>query len=160
MGELTGLMEALPATIVAVVIDKPRFAERHAEAHPGGVYDYAMASGIQSVFGCLTEAGQAERITPVIVERRGRREDAELELSFRRICDTSEARARPVPLELVMVPKTANSTGLQLADLIARPIGLHHLRPGQTNRAFEIIRSKFRRSPAGKIDGCGLFRVT
>ena len=160
MGELTGIMEALPATIVAVVIDKPGFAARHAEAHPGGVYDYAMEIGIQSVSGCLTEAGQAGRITPMIVERRGRREDAELELSFRRICDTSVAPARPVPLELIMVPKTANSTGLQLADLIARPIGLHHLRPGQPNRAFEIIRSKLRRSPAGEFDGCGLFRVT
>ncbi len=119
-----------------------------------------MEIGFRSVFGCLTEAGPAERITPVIVERRGRREDAELELLFRRICDTSEAHARPVPLELVMVPKTANSTGLQLADLIARPIGLHHLRPGQPNRAFEIIRSKLSRSPAGEVDGCGLFRIT
>ena len=77
MGELTGIMEALPATIVAVVIDKPGFAARHAEAHPRGVYDYAMEIGIQSVSGCLTEAGQAGRITPMIVERRGRKEDAE-----------------------------------------------------------------------------------
>jgi hypothetical protein len=38
--------------------------------------------------------------------------------------------------------KAANSTGLQLADLTARPIGLSALRPGQPNRAFDIIRSK------------------
>ncbi len=71
-----------------------------------------MEIGIQAVFGCLTEAGQADRVTPVIVERRGRREDAELELSFRRICDASEAHARPISLELVMVPKTRRSVGL------------------------------------------------
>ena len=33
--------------------------------------------------------------------------------------------------------------GLQLADLVARPIGIHYLRPNQSNRAFEIIEQKF-----------------
>lgn len=35
------------------------------------------------------------------------------------------------------------SSGLQLADLVARPIGLHVLRRGQTNRAFDILKHKF-----------------
>ena len=35
-----------------------------------------------------------------------------------------------------------NSAGLQLADLIARPIGLNYLKPQQGNRAFEIIKDK------------------
>ena len=35
------------------------------------------------------------------------------------------------------------SSGLQLADLVARPIGLHVLRPDQTNRAFEVLKHKF-----------------
>ena len=39
---------------------------------------------------------------------------------------------------------------------MARPIGIHHLRPGQPNRAYEIIETKIRRSPAGEIDGWGL----
>jgi len=42
----------------------------------------------------------------------------------------------------VFIPKAANSSGLQLADLTARPIALSHLRPNQPNRAFEIIRTK------------------
>ena len=40
------------------------------------------------------------------------------------------------------VSKKANSSGLQLADLIARPIGLSILRPGQPNRAFDTIKGK------------------
>lgn len=160
MDELTDLMEHSRPPSWRSLSTSPPSPSRHAEAHPGGVYDYAMEIGMRAVFSSLTEAGQADSVTPVIVERRGRREDAELELSFRRICDASEAHARPISLELVMVPKTANSTGLQLADLIARPIGLHHLRPGQPNRAFEIIRSKLRCSPVGEVDGYGLFRVT
>jgi hypothetical protein len=35
------------------------------------------------------------------------------------------------------------SSGLQLADLVARPIGLHVLLRGQTNRAFDILKQKF-----------------
>jgi len=33
--------------------------------------------------------------------------------------------------------------GLQFADLIARPIGIHLLRPEQPNRAWETIKEKF-----------------
>jgi len=58
-----------------------------------------------------------------------------------------------------MVPKAANSAGLQLADLMARPIGLKHIRPDQPNRAFDIIEPKIRRRPAGKIEGWGLKRL-
>jgi hypothetical protein len=55
-----------------------------------------------------------------------------------------------------MTPKASNSAGLQLTDLMARPIALKHLRPGQPNRAFDVINKKFRRSPAGKVEGWGI----
>ena len=42
----------------------------------------------------------------------------------------------------VFIPKAANASGLQLADLTARPIALSRLRPGQPNRAFKIIEPK------------------
>ena len=35
------------------------------------------------------------------------------------------------------------SSGLQLADLVARPIGLNMFRPEQENRAFEVLKKKF-----------------
>ena len=35
------------------------------------------------------------------------------------------------------------SSGLQLADLVARPIGLDFLRPEQENKAFEVLKKKF-----------------
>lgn len=34
-------------------------------------------------------------------------------------------------------------SGLQLADLVARPIGLNLLKPEQPNRAFNILKKKF-----------------
>lgn len=159
LAELSTLMEELPATIVAVIIDKHAFAARHAEAHPGSTYDYAMETGLNAVFQFLAGQGQSERRTPIVVERRGRREDTELELTFRRFCDLTNGHSRILPFDLVMVPKTANSAGLQLADLIARPIGLHHLRPGQPNRAFDIIQAKLYRSAEGESEGFGLLRI-
>jgi hypothetical protein len=38
--------------------------------------------------------------------------------------------------------KSAGGLGLQFADLIARPIGVHILRPEQPNRAWDIIKDK------------------
>lgn len=38
--------------------------------------------------------------------------------------------------------KRCNSSGLQFADLMARPIGLKALRPAQPNRAYEVLRPK------------------
>ena len=47
-------------------------------------------------------------------------------------------------LKSLFLNKSANSTGLQIADLIARPIALHELRPHQQNRAFNIIKPKLK----------------
>ncbi len=152
--ELTNLMAALPMTVVAVVIDKPAFITRYKT--PVSPYDYALEAGLERVHRHLAGLGDGDKETPVIVECRGRKEDAELELAFRRVCDGSNALGKPLPFRHVMIPKAANSIGLQLADLMARPVGLKHFRPAQTNRAFEIINQKLRRSPAGKVEGWGL----
>ena len=151
---LTTLMAALPMTIVAVVIDKPAFMARYKT--PVSPYDYALEAGLERVHRHLAGVGDGHKETPVIVECRGRKEDAELELAFRRVCDGSNALGMPLPFRHVMIPKAANSIGLQMADLMARPVGLNHFRPGQPNRAFDIIQQKLRRSPAGKVEGWGL----
>lgn len=115
-----------------------------------------MEFGLERLAIELWSSGQGERVTQVIVERRGRREDDSLELAFRRICDGKNALRRKLPFELVMIQKSANSTGLQLADLVARPVGIKVLRSEQANRAYDIVSGKFRRSPAGEIQGWGL----
>ncbi len=52
--------------------------------------------------------------------------------------------------------KQSNSTGLQLADLVARPIGTHILRPEQPNRAWDRIVCRMPRDPSGSVKGWGL----
>lgn len=67
---------------------------------------------------------------------------------FRRICD-GEPRVgwknfkfNDIKFEPIFADKKSNSTGLQLADLTARPIGLNYMRPEQKNRAYDIFESK------------------
>jgi len=55
-----------------------------------------------------------------------------------------------------MISKASNSTGLQIADLVARPVRIKVLRPDQADRAYDILAKKFRRNPAGEIKNWGL----
>jgi len=57
--------------------------------------------------------------------------------------------------EILFADKKSNSAGLQLADLVARPIGLSVLRPEQPNRAFDAVKPKLLVNN-GRVDGWGL----
>lgn len=111
---------------------------------------------MERVFYYLRANNNVAAKTHVIVEKRGKREDAELELEFRRVCDGANYENQQLPLEIIFADKRSNSAGLQLADLIARPVGLSILHPLQKNRAFDVIEKKFYRSEQGKIVGWGL----
>ena len=89
------------------------------------------------------------KTTYIIVEQRGKKEDEELELEFRRICDGQNFGNINFPFEIIMANKMTNSAGLQLADLVARPIGLSVLKPTQENRAYDILKLKFHNKNGG-----------
>ncbi len=144
--DLNRLMEAMPMTIFAAVIDKLRL--RAGSAVPDNPYRVALRFCMDRLHGMLCAAGQHGRAVHVIFESRGRKEDRELELEFRRIAANDSRDHRDgrdfgsFDFQPVFVPKAANSVGLQLADLTARPIALSYLRPNQPNRAFEIVRPR------------------
>ena len=79
-----------------------------------------------------------------------------MELEFRRICDGYNYQNMKMNFDIVMSSKLCNSAGLQLADLVARPLGIKILNPDKENRAFEVIKTKIHKSDNGKIDGVGL----
>lgn len=152
--DLNALIVEAAFTIVAVVIRKAALTHRYAA--PANPYVLAMEYGLERVCALLHERGQAGRLTHFIFESRGAKEDAELELEFRRVIAPSRATCRGVPVDLRFADKKTISTGLQLADLVARPIGLHVLRPAQPNRAFDLLEPKLRRGPRGQVAGWGL----
>ena len=84
----------------------------------------------------------------VILECRGKQEDNALELVFRRIVPGEHhwgwrrVNFDGITFEPKFIPKSANIPGLQLADLVARPIALRIFRPEQENRTYAVLRDK------------------
>lgn len=147
-------MAGSPFTLVASAIRKERHRDRYRE--PASPYHVVMGFGLERVFQHLRGLGCRDGVTHVVFERRGKREDEELGEAFQRVRGGANALAAQLPLEMVLADKKSNSAGLQLADLVARPIGRKLLNPAQPNRAYDILEPKFRRSPSGKIRGWGL----
>ncbi len=141
MGSLTSIMEASNFVLIAGVVDKARLSKT--EGASSNPYHIALGLCLEALSGFLAEKGQQHLKTHVIFECRGRKEDAELELEFRRIGDLASSSASMAQLEIVFADKRTNLTGLQLADLVARPIGLSYLRPSQPNQAFDLLKRKF-----------------
>lgn len=157
MKDLNQLVDETPMTVIAAVIDKHALKQKYAKATDP--YILAMKFCVERLYRFLAMKGQSEAITHIIFEKRGRDEDRSLELEFRRIKDGHNFKGQQFPnLEIVFADKRANSGGLQIADLIARPIGIKTMRPAQENRAFEIIREKFDCNKRGDFEGFGLKR--
>ncbi len=144
---LTDLIWQARLEVIAVVIDKRRLSlNRPSKLH---AYHFAVGTALESLFHMLRGEDQDDRIAHVVCEARGRKEDAELAEEFKRLCKTARYAERGICFELVIADKKTNSEGLQLADLIARPIGLSVLKPDQPNRAADVVLQKIAKGPTG-----------
>ena len=139
--ELTDIIEESNFILVSCVIDKE--ALRNQGGVPDNPYHLALAFCLETLHQLMQEKNQEISLTHIVVECRGKKEDDELELEFRRICDGANRLGISLPFDIIFADKKVNSAGLQLADLVARPIGLSRIRPNQPNRAFEVLKKKF-----------------
>ena len=154
MEEINCLVDNFEFTVIATVIKKLELNEKY--VRPPNPYDLALLFCLERAFEFLREKNQHCHVTHLILEKRGRKEDDKLELTFRRICENENYRRKKFNFRILFASKSINSTGLQIADMIARPIGLNILRPNQTNRSWNIIRKKIRTDRSGKMSGWGL----
>jgi len=159
LDELTGIIDSSNFILISCVIDKARLRER--SQWGSNPYHLALGFCLETLFELVGEKGQECLPTHVVVECRGKKEDRDLELEFRRICDGANRWGKQLPFVIVFADKKTNSSGLQLADLVARPIGLSVLKPDRPNRAFDVLRSKFfckggRRRVGVDFEGWGL----
>lgn len=154
--DLSGIITAAPFTVIATAIKKDEV--RRSESRHEHVYHQAMGFALERLHRFLAEKDQLDSKTHVVVECRGAAEDRELELEFRRICDGKNGLEHRLPFDIVFADKKTNSSGLQLADLVARPIGRMILDPpGRPNRAWTIIEPKlFRPKASSSYQGWGL----
>lgn len=137
--ELTEIIDYSNFILISCTIMKKALSTQ-AEANP---YHVALGACMEGLYGFLKEKFQHEKKTHVVVECRGKKEDKALELEFRRICDGNNQLGINLPFEILFADKKVMSSGLQLADLVARPIGLNTLKPQQENRAFDVLKRKF-----------------
>ena len=151
--DLNQVLSDSPFTIISACIDKR--ALRSTYANPANPYDISVKMCLERLHLFLKNVGDNGGPCHVAFEGRGKKEDAELELAFLRAC-TANTTGEKIDCIPIFRPKGVNSSGLQIADLVARPIGRHVMNPSQPNRAYEILETKFRRSSSGKIMGYGL----
>lgn len=111
------------------------------------LYNAAMEVCLVNLYNFMREKNSHLRKTYIVIESRGAKEDKSIELAFRRICDGHNSLKTNFPFEILIKKKDTNSTGLQFADLCARPIGGNHLDFNNSgkklNRAFEVLKLKF-----------------
>lgn len=154
---LNEAMETAPFTIIATVINKTPLKNSFKEQH--NPYDIALLFCLERLSAFMKEKDQHTRLTHILVEGRGTQEDKDLELAFRRICDGQNDLGRQIGkldcFDMIFTDKKTNSIGLQIADLVAHPIGRNTIKPEQENRAFDIIKHKFWKNANGIVKGYG-----
>jgi hypothetical protein len=153
MQDINDLVDQSPFTVIAGVVRKDNLSKQQRPPNP---YHLALCFGLEQIDRFLTRKGELNCQVHVVFEARGKKEDEELELEFRRVCDGNNCRKEKFRFDFILAHKRVNSCGLQFADLIARPIGLYVLRPSQRNRAFELIEPKLDRDSDGEVIGAGL----
>jgi len=152
MEDLSDLIETSPFSVVSVVIRKELLKEKYSD--PTNPYHLALGYGLERVYSFVRKKQKNNHKTHIIFESRGKKEDKDLELEFMRVCSGDNRWGR-LPFEIIFADKKTNSCGLQLADLIARPIGLYTMNPQQKNRAYSIIEKKFYCDGEGRKEGRG-----
>jgi hypothetical protein len=125
LGDIASLVHQAPFTLIAAVINKASLSERYKE--PENPYHLALRFGLERI-EMHRSSGRDRGLLHVVFESRGKQEDQSLELEFRRVCDNNNLN-RSLQMEPLFAHKHANHCGLQLADLVARPIGVNALRP-------------------------------
>jgi Protein of unknown function (DUF3800) len=152
--DLSNLVKQTPFILFASVIRKDRLRSNY--VIPANPYNLALAFGLERVFLHLKKSEHCKEGTlQCVFEERGKKEDADLELEFRRTC-ARNATGNVLPFNVQFANKQTNSAGLQLADLTARPIGRRILNSEQANQAAEIVWKKFKRDPRGNPENWGL----
>lgn len=152
--KLNGVIEYSPFTIISTIIDKRQLKNRYST--PQNPYHLGLLFCLERASRFLEEQGQKSRLTYVVVEARGKKEDTELELEFRRIMDKFQPNGH-ARFDIKFADKRANSAGLQIADLVAHPIGRHYINSNQKNRSYEILAKKFYKYPNHGGKGIKIF---
>ncbi|MBU0513923.1 MAG: DUF3800 domain-containing protein [Proteobacteria bacterium] len=144
---LNDMMRQLDFTILAVVIlksDHLRLYGQQAQ-HP---YHLALSFIVERYERLVQRLGGGASTGYVLAESRGEKEDRLLKDEYQRLSSSGTYYQGLGNITgLWMRKKEDNIVGLQVADLVAYPIAVKTLRPGLTQKSFDVL------FESGKIDG-------
>jgi len=153
MEEMSALMDEAEFLCFSVIIDKPDVPKKFRVYDP---YHISLSRGFRQIYDYLqaNHPNELKKELHIVFEKRGRDDDMSLSKAYQQITlqgallgTSSQHDFSNFRLELM--DKKGNSTGLQIADLTARPIGNHYLqsvgkRQSTDQRAIEILLDKLR----------------
>ena len=153
---LNAMMDSLDFKVVACAICKDKHLARYNMA---ALDPYMLSLNVLVERFCF-DIGKKNAAGIMVAERRNPTLDHQLELAFLnlKIQGTRYIRASDVErciTGLNLRPKSDNIAGLQLADLVATPIG-RHVMGKQDHEDYRIIERKFRKNHCNNHLGHGL----
>mgnify|MGYP003556281239 FL=1 len=99
MDDLNTLVEQSNFVLIASAIQKEKLNSKYSD--PDNPYHIAMALGLERIFLHLESLGCNTGTTHLLFESRGLKEDKDLELEFRRVCDNNKTK-RILPFEIIL----------------------------------------------------------
>jgi hypothetical protein len=156
---LNKILSGYEYTIIAVAIDKKRHIQKYGKTAQNP-YTICLSFMMERLIFSLDSISSSATVT-IDIEKRGRKEDADLLAHYNSIIDRGTYHVESVRFksrisDFMMQSKRENEIGLQIADLCAYPVARHVLNAEEPYIPFEIIRAKLRHSASGEIEGYGL----
>ena len=142
--DLAEVIEEAPFDIIATTVDKMALTDVYREKAQDP-YALSLLFCMERLHEHLLELQQ--RSIRIHCESRTRKLDTQLRKAFHDIrhktfFPSTHTNFEGVDYRFAFLDKQSNCNGLQIADLIVRPIGLSYLRPEQENRTYSLIKNK------------------
>jgi hypothetical protein len=154
------IMSATDYTIVACSIMKEKYIRKYGRLNDD-VYGLSLSFIMERAVYYLDSMGDPDAQLQVIVEKRGKREDASLLSYYNEVFDrgtyfVNAGRLKKYFHGFEFRDKKEDIIGLQIADLAAYPITRYVLDGDAYNRAFEVVEGKIY-SQDGRRHGLKIF---
>lgn len=154
------VIETSKYRILASAIHKSKYIKTYGKLS-NDVYELGLSFIIERAIFSLDEVKGVNKQLEIIIEKRGKKEDKQLEEHFQRLIArgtgfVAAERLQEVQLKITFRDKKENINGLQLADLIAYPIARYVIEPKRANPAFDKLEPKIYKKK-GKRYGLKVF---
>jgi hypothetical protein len=141
------IVETSDYSIISSAINKEEHIKRYGKL-ASDVYEIALSFIIERAVFYLDDQPCEEKSLSILIERRGKKEDARLIEHFQRLCSRGTGYVTPerihaYSISIEFYSKNDDVNGLQLADLIAYPIARYVIDPKRANPAFDVLERKF-----------------